>query len=113
MAYDELLSMRFRDVLGDTPQLSEKRMMGGLCFLYQGNMIGGADRSKDGHGRFLFRVGKDREAEALTRAGTAVLVQGGRRMGGFVHVDADACDEALLRDLTGLALDFVKSLPAK
>ena len=48
MAYDEDLAARFRAVLGDQEHLSEKRMMGGLCFLKYGHMIGGADRSKDG-----------------------------------------------------------------
>ena len=44
MAYDELLAERLRDAIGDQSNVSEKRMMGGVCFLIDGNMLGGADR---------------------------------------------------------------------
>lgn len=58
MAYDEQLTDRLRNTLEGLAGLSEKRMMGGVCFLLQGNMLGGADRTKDGAGRFMFRVGR-------------------------------------------------------
>ena len=92
MAYDEELTDRFRDTLGGQVDISEKRMMGGVCFFLSGNMIGGADRAKDGKGRFMFRVGKDNEKEALFRDGATIVQQGGRRMGGLVFVDEEACD---------------------
>ncbi len=113
MAYDELLTSRFRDALGRTKGVSEKKMMGGVCFLLHGNMIGGADRTKSGDGRFMFRVGKDNEAEALSRPGAAVMEQGGRRMGGLIFVDEKACDDAALVNWIALALSFVSTLPPK
>ena len=58
-------------------------MMGGVCFLLEGSMIGGADCPKDGAGRFMFRVGKENEAAAEALLGGQLMVQGGRRMGGF------------------------------
>ena len=76
MAYDEDLTDRFRDTLGRRIGISEKRMMGGACFFLSGNMIGGADRTKDGVGRFMFRVGKDNETEALSRDGATIMEQG-------------------------------------
>lgn len=90
MAYDDELSARFRSALAGHVGISEKKMMGGLCFLLDGNMIGGADRDKDGRGRFMFQVGKDIEAEALLRDGAEIIEMGGRRMGGMVFVAEDA-----------------------
>ena len=64
MAYDEDLTNRMRTALDGVDETSEKRMMGGVCFFLNGNMLSGADRSKDGVRRFMFRVGKDKHAEA-------------------------------------------------
>jgi len=113
MAADEALSQRFRDALGGMAGVAEKRMMGGTCFLLNGNMLGGADRTKDGRGRFMFRVGKENEAEALKRPRAIAMVQGGRRMGGLIFVDESACDETGLREWIALALSFVGQLPPK
>lgn len=113
MAVDEALSQRFRDAAKGLSDLTEKRMMGGVCFLLNGNMLGGADRTKDGDGRFMFRVGKENEAEALTREGAVVMEQGGRRMGGLIFVAEEACDEHALKEWISLALSFVGALPKK
>ncbi|MGI9434902.1 MAG: TfoX/Sxy family protein [Geminicoccaceae bacterium] len=113
MAYDEDLANRFRNALDDLPGVVEKRMMGGLCFMVNGNMLGGADRAKDGMGRFMFRVGKDNADEAEARPGAMPIKMGGRRMRGFFFVDAATCDEEMLRDWIAVALGFVSSLPPK
>lgn len=113
MAYDELLAARLRDAIGERGVVSEKRMMGGACFMVDGNMLGGADRQKDGTGRFMFRVGKDNQAEALKRSGAIPLANAGRTMGGMVFVDETACDDERLKDWVALAWSFVGSLPAK
>lgn len=113
MAYDEELAARYRETLDGMVGISEKKMMGGVCFFLDGNMIGGADRTKSGAGRFMFRVGKDNEAEALSRPGAIIMEQGGRRMGGLVFVDEEACDRKALKSWVRLALSFVSTLPAK
>ena len=113
MAYDEKLAARFRKGLAGRKGITEKRMMGGVCFLLNGNMIGGADRTKDGVGRFMFRVGKDNEAEALSRPGARIMEQGGRRMSGLVFVDETACNHSALKTWLALALGFVGTLPPK
>ncbi|MBT5109298.1 MAG: RNA methyltransferase [Rhodospirillaceae bacterium] len=113
MAYDEILTGRFDKMLGGLPGVSQKRMMGGVCFLLNGNMIGGADRTKGGLGRFMFRVGKDNEAEALSRDGASIMEMGGRRMGGLIFVEEDSCDDDALKDWISLALSFVTTLPPK
>lgn len=113
MAYDETLAHRYRVALRDRDGVSEKRMMGGICFLLDGNMIGGANRTKDGEGRFLFRVGKEQEAEALSRPGARIMEHGGRRMGGFIFVDEAACDADAFEGWVSLALGYVGTLPPK
>lgn len=113
MAYDEQLAARMRAALDGLQNVSEKRMMGSLCFMLDGNMIGGADRTKSGQGRFLFRVGKENQAAALARPGARPMEMAGRTMNGFVFVDAQACDDTQLKEWIALALAFVRTLPPK
>ncbi len=113
MAYDEALTQRFRTALGDAKGVSEKRMMGGVCFLVNGNMIGGADRTKSGQGRFMFRVGKDNVDDAEALPGGEQMVQGGRAMSGFYFVPEGACSDEVMRRWLRLAFGFATSLPPK
>lgn len=113
MAFDEALAQRLRDGLARVKGVSEKRMMGGLCVLVNGNMLGGVDRAKDGSDRFMFRVGKDNETEALARPGATIVDMGGKRLGGLVFVAADACDDKALKAWLSLSLGFVGQLPRK
>lgn len=113
MAYDEQLAAQMRDALEGLVGISEKRMMGGVCFMLDGNMIGGADRTKAGEGRFMFRIGKENHSEALTRPGAEPMEMGGRQMRGFIFVDAEACDSVAMKNWIALSLDFVGTLPPK
>ena len=113
MPYDEALATRFRTALADTQNVTEKRMMGGVCFMVNGNMVGGAHREKSGEGVFMFRVGKENEPEALGRPGARPMINGTRRMRGFVFVDDEECGSEALDEWIVLALSFVTSLPAK
>lgn len=113
MAYDEALADRFRTALADCKGLSEQRMMGGVCFMQNGNMIGGCDRTKDGARRFMFRVGKENAAEALKRPGAVQMEMGGRVMHGFVFVDEADCGAKALKDWVAFSLRFVSTLPPK
>lgn len=113
MAYDEHLATRFRTCLEGKAGISEKKMMGGVCFLHNGNMIGGASRAKTGEGRFMFRVGKYNTiaADAL-RTGTPAIM-GTKHMRGFYHVSEEEGNEAVLRKWLALVMSFVGTLPAK
>lgn len=44
MAYDEALAARIRELLADAPDITEKKMFGGLAFLVRGNMAIAASR---------------------------------------------------------------------
>lgn len=113
MAQDELLNERLRVAIPPAFVVTEKAMMGGLCFMVNGNMLGGADRQKDGKGRFMFRVGKDNEEVALSRPGAIPLENGKKRMGGMIFVDETKCDDVQLKEWVALALSFVGQLPSK
>jgi len=114
MAVDEKLNKRFRKAVGSKTKLDEKRMMGGICFMMDGHMIGGADRNQDTQaGRFMVRVGKENEAKALATKGARVVEQGGRKLGGMIFVEADYLSDTSLKQLVGLARSFISTLPAK
>jgi len=107
MTEKDQLADRLRRALAD-PRVTEKKMFGGICFLRQDHMLCGT--GKQG---FLLRVGKDQEADALSRPGASPMEMGGRRMQGFVWVDPGRCSERDLQDWVALAGRFVASLPTK
>lgn len=111
MALDEAPTLRMRTALGNGPDISERRMMGGVCFFLLGNMVCGADRSKEGERRFMFRVGKGNGAAALPMGQPMVL--GERPMPGFYFVDGESCDDQLLQRWLEVALTHVRSLAPK
>lgn len=113
MAYDEELAARLRGLVAGLPGLSERRMMGGVCFFVNGNMIGGADRTKTGARRFMFRVGKDNQARAEALGGGEVVVQGGRRMTGLYFVDAGGTPDRTIAEWAALAVGHAAALPPK
>ena len=85
MAYDQELAERIRRLIGSDPDLTEKKMSGGLAFLIRGNMAIAAS-SQGGA-----MVGVDpRESAALVAASAAsVMKMRGRSMPGWLHVSSD------------------------
>ena len=63
MALNEDLAERIRAILAGTGSLREVRMLGGLCFMLNGNMVAGT--SKRG---LLVRVGKGQHEPAFSAA---------------------------------------------
>jgi hypothetical protein len=108
MPYDPHLADLMRDALADRPNVDEKKMFGGFCWMLNGNMLCGVEV-----GRFMFRVGKALEAEALARPGASPMDITGRPMGGIIWVDADAAIDTGLKDWIAFASRFVGGLPPK
>lgn len=108
MAYDENLAVRIRNLTKSRPEITEKKMFGGVCFFLNGNMLCGVEV-----GRYMFRVGKDYEAEALEQPGVSPMNLTGWPMGGLVHVTEDACHESKLEVWLEIAERFVGTLPPK
>ncbi|WP_213544795.1 TfoX/Sxy family protein [Vannielia litorea] len=110
MAWDETVAERLREGLLAVEGVEEKRMFGGLCFLVRGNMACVAS----GRGGAFFRVGKDREAEALALPGAARMVMAGREKPGFIHFDGGSLEEVeIFTPMMRLCLGFVEPLPPK
>ena len=86
----------------------EKKMFGGCCWMLKGNMLCGVEV-----GRFMFRVGKELEAEALSQPGATPMDITGRPMRGFVWVNEEAAKGADLERWLALAERFVGALPPK
>ncbi len=109
MPYNPALAAPLDAHFVDRPDITTKRMFGGLCYFLNGNMLCGVDAD-----RYMFRVGKDQEAEALARPGASPMDITGRPLGGFVFVDPAACEDAeRLVSWINLATAFVAGLPPK
>ena len=109
MAYEEEHAAALREALAGHPDISERHMFGGLCFMLRGNMLCGVHK-----GGGMFRIGKVNEAAALAIEGVDPLSFTGRKMGGMVDIDEDILvDQDRLAQLISLAMDFVGPLPAK
>ena len=109
MASDELAD-RIRLQLASDPHISERRMMGGIAFMWHGNMLVGP--MKDGG--LLVRCGKEAYDSTLQLPGAAPMDFTGRTMSGFVLVAGDAIeDDDSLSQWIAIARDFVTALPPK
>ena len=78
MAYDEVLAGRIRDLIGPDPELTEKKMFGGLAFLIRGHMA----ISASGQGGVLVHVDPERTDELVATTAATVAVMQGREMPG-------------------------------
>jgi TfoX N-terminal domain len=110
MAYDEELAGRIRGIVGPRPDLTEKKMFGGLAFMIRGNMAVAAS----GQGGVLVRV-DPAESDALVATTPAELMEmRGRSMRGWVRVaPEDVETEAALGEWVARGTAYAASLPAK
>jgi TfoX-like protein len=98
-----------REVLGDQPELVEKKMFGGLAFLLHGNMACGV-RGED----VIVRVAAEAADAALGEPGTRPFDLTGRPMKGWLLVDADGhAEDDDLRRWVDRGLAYANSLPPK
>ena len=109
MAYDEGMAQLLREALAEMPNVIEKKMFGGLCFMLDGNMLCGVHK-----GGGMFRVGKDAVDTALAVGGARPMDLTGRPMAGFVEIPyEDLGDDDSRAILLALARRFVGAMPAK
>lgn len=109
MAYDEGLAQLLREDLQDVTGITEKKMFGGLCFLFNGHMVCGVSTKGS-----MFRVGKSRETEARAIDGAGPMMFTGRPMGGMIDVTDDAfADDRRRAKWLALSLTNARSLPPK
>jgi TfoX/Sxy family transcriptional regulator of competence genes len=108
VAFDEALADRVRDVLAARPELSERRMFGGIAFMLAGNICCGVIGED-----LLVRLGDDGEA-ALAEPHTRPMDFTGKPMKTTIYVDPEGtADDAALARWVEAGADFAASLPAK
>jgi TfoX/Sxy family transcriptional regulator of competence genes len=110
VAYDEELAARIRELVGGEPDLTEKKMFGGLAFLVGGNMAVAAS----GQGGVLVRVDPGESDTLVATTNARLMEMRGRRMQGWLRVDAeDVRTEPQLAKWVELGTAYARSLPAK
>ena len=109
MAYDEGLAQRLREVLGDRPDMLEKKMFGGVGVMLDGNMACGV------HGdRLIVRVGPERYETALSRPHVGEFDITGRPMRGWITVGPGGYDsDDDLAEWVQRGVDFALTLLPK
>jgi TfoX/Sxy family transcriptional regulator of competence genes len=110
MAYDEDLANRIRELIADTPHITEKKMFGGLAFLVSGNMSVAAS----GQGGLMVRI-DPAETEALLRKPHArPFEMRGRPMDGWLRVDPEGVrTKRQLEPWVKRGVAYARSLPPK
>lgn len=104
MAYNEQLSNRIREELADLPEVEERHMFGGMCFMVNGKMCIGINDDE-----MMCRIGPAKETEALDRVGCRPMDFTGKPMKGYVYVNEDGMrTKADFEYWVDLCLDFNK-----
>jgi hypothetical protein len=110
MPYDTRLADGLRILLSERHDVVERKMMGGIVFMVNGNMCVTAS----GRGGMLVRVGPEAQARALKEPHVQPMRMAGRSMTGFVRVLPEGYKTAAsLRKWVKRGLDHVATLPAK
>jgi TfoX/Sxy family transcriptional regulator of competence genes len=109
MAYDEALAARVQEALGDNPEISERKMFGGIAFMLSGNMAVGVSGDE-----LMVRIDPEDQEQALTQPGVRPFDMTGRPMKGWILVGDDGiAEDADLQGWVSKGLDFAGSLPPK
>jgi TfoX/Sxy family transcriptional regulator of competence genes len=110
MAYDEDLADRIRELIADVPDVTERKMFGGLAFLVGGNMA----VAVSGQGGLMVRVDPEETDDLVAAPHAHPMEMRGRPMRGWLRVHDDGVRqpgdlEAWVR--RGVA--YARSLPPK
>ena len=110
MAFDEALAERVRQQLARRKNVEEKRMFGGLGFVFNGNLLVGVRKDS-----LLVRLDPDQSDEALKEAYVSEFKITGRgTMKGWVVVGLEGVQgDDQLQGWIKRALKFVGKLPGK
>jgi len=110
VAYDEDLANRIRELIGAEPDVTQKRMFGGLAFLIGGNM----SVSVSGQGGLLLRCDPSETEALLAKPHAAPFEMRGRVMDGWLRVDPDGVrTKAQLERWVNRGVAYARSLPSK
>jgi TfoX/Sxy family transcriptional regulator of competence genes len=107
MAFNEKLADRIREKMAVHKKVEEKKMMGGLCFMYKNKMCCGIVKDD-----LMVRVIENRYEEALSHPYGRQMDFTGRPLKGFVFVESDGFKKE--KDLVywiQMGVEFVDALP--
>ncbi len=109
MAYDEQLSNRIRQLLGDRAT-DEKKVFGGLAFMIGGNMAVAASSN----GGMIVRVDPAEGPELAAATPAELMEMRGKTMAGWLRVaHADVADDEALAPWVERGAAYASSLPPK
>ena len=110
VAYDEDLASRIRELIGGEPDVTEKRMFGGLAFLAGGNMAVAAS----GQGGLMVRVDPEQTDALLDESFAEPFVMRGRAMRGWLRVATEGVvADDQLEPWVSRGVAYARSLPPK
>ena len=110
MAYDEDLANRIRELIAAEPDVTEKKMFGGLAFLIGGNMSVAAS----GQGGLMLRCDPEQTDALLEKPHAKRFEMRGREMQGWLRVDDEGVrTKRQLEPWVRIGVGYARSLPPK
>jgi TfoX/Sxy family transcriptional regulator of competence genes len=110
VAYDEELADRIRELVAGEPDLTEKKMFGGLAFLIDGNMAVAAS----GQGGLMVRCDPDETDRLVAKNHARRFEMRGREMDGWLRVDDEGVKtKRQLEPWVKTGVAYARSLPPK
>lgn len=86
MAYNEFLAERLSRILQDAPEFTEKKMFGGLAYLYKGKMTVGIVKED-----LMVRILEPKCSEILAQDYAKPMNFTGKTMKEFVYITEEGC----------------------
>jgi hypothetical protein len=109
MPYNEQIETRITKIISSWENTGQKKMFGGVCHLYNGNMFCGVYQDF-----LILRLGEENGKKALSLPHTRPFDITGRPMKGWVMVAQDGFQaDHILAGWLNQARDFASSLPSK
>lgn len=110
MAYDAKTAERVRHLLADRPDVHERKMFGGLCFMAKGGMA----CVVSGRGGMLVRVDPAAQPRLIAEPHVKPMVMGGGKVRSFVRVMPEGYgSHAALKKWVRRGLDAAAALKAR
>jgi hypothetical protein len=110
MAYDQELAGRIRQLIGSDPELTEKKMFGGLAFLIRGNMAIAASSQ----GGAMVRINPVQSDALVATTKATPMNMRGRDMPGWLRVSSDDLStDDQLAPWVEIGTGYARSLPPK
>lgn len=104
MAYDEQLANRVRQRFAELPNVEEKKMMGGLTFMFNDKMCVGIIKNE-----LMCRIDPDLHNSAIEKSGCRTMDFTNRPIKGYVLIDETGMSSNTDFDYwINLAIDFNK-----